>query len=106
LSQQQQRILDVQLRDADISGVSLTGEARLRFNRLQEELTVLSRHFGQHVLDATKQLKFVVTDPQQVAGLSVALLAQGARLAGASGHAQATATAGPYELIGQCRHRV
>ncbi|PHK36230.1 peptidase M3, partial [Nostoc linckia z16] len=48
----QQRIVEAAIRDAELSGVGLEGEARDRFNVIQMELAELSTKFSNHVLDA------------------------------------------------------
>jgi hypothetical protein len=63
------RILDLQLRDARLGGVALQGPAKARFNQLKQELAVESRTFSQNVQDATKKLKFVVTERDHVDGM-------------------------------------
>src|SRR5262249_61835735 len=50
----QQRIVESLVRDAELSGVGLEGEAQARFNAIQTELAELSTRFSNHVLDATK----------------------------------------------------
>src|SRR5215813_8749081 len=50
----QQRIVDLLIRDAELSGVGLQGQERERFNEIQQELARLSTAFSNHVLDATK----------------------------------------------------
>ena len=50
----QQRIVQLLLRDAELTGVGLEGAARERFNQIQTELAELATRFSNHVLDATK----------------------------------------------------
>ena len=81
----QQRIVEVLLRDAELSGVGLQGEKKERFNAIQQELAELSTQFSNHVLDATKAFALILEDPQDVEGLPTSLLhvaAQAAREAG------------------------
>jgi oligopeptidase A len=98
LEPSQQRIIESALRDAELSGVGLEGEAKVRFNQIQLQLAELSTHFSNNVLDATKAFSLTLTQPDQVEGLPPswkALTAQAARAAGAE---NATPEAGPWKL--------
>ena len=44
----------MELRDFVLGGVSLEGEAKDRYNAIQQELAQLSTKFSNNVLDATK----------------------------------------------------
>jgi oligopeptidase A len=57
----QQRIVEAAIRDAELSGVGLQGEAKERFNAIQLELAELSSKFSNHVLDATKAFSLTLT---------------------------------------------
>ncbi|KXZ49272.1 hypothetical protein GPECTOR_22g865 [Gonium pectorale] len=67
LSAAQQRIVDNELRDFVLGGVALEGEAKERYNAIQQELTQLATKFSNNVLDATKSFKKLLTDPADVA---------------------------------------
>jgi len=54
LSEAQQRVVELELRDFVLGGVSLEGEAKERYNAIQQELAQLSTKFSNNVLDATK----------------------------------------------------
>jgi oligopeptidase A len=98
LAPSQQRIIASSLRDAELSGVGLTGEAKERFNVIQLELAELSTTFSNNVLDATKAFALTLTQPAEIDGLppsAIALMAQMARAAGAE---QATPEAGPWRV--------
>jgi oligopeptidase A len=94
----QQRIVTAGIRDAEMSGVGLTGEKADRFNAIQLELAELTTKFSNNVLDATKAFSLDLTDPQDVAGLPPSLLAQAAQASRASGQEQATPEAGPWRI--------
>lgn len=98
LTETQQRILDTTLRDAELSGVGLTGETRERFNAIQMELADLGTRFSNQVLDATKAYSLILSDPADIAGLPPSLLAQAAQAARDAGHPDATATNGPWRI--------
>ena len=93
----QQRIVEANLRDAELSGVGLSGEQKATFNQIQQSLAELSTQFSNHVLDATKAFSLTLSEPAEVAGLPPSLLsltAQAAREAGET----ATAAAGPWRV--------
>ena len=50
----QQRIVDAALKDAELSGVGLSGKQKETFNDIQRSLAELSPQFSTHVLAATK----------------------------------------------------
>ena len=94
----QQRIVDVLLRDARLSGVALEGAARERFNAIQMELAELSTQFSNHVLDATKAFSLWLRSADEVAGLPESALAQAAQAARDAGEPDATPERGPWRL--------
>jgi oligopeptidase A len=94
----QKRIVEAALRDAELSGVGLQGEARERFNAIQMELAELSTKFSNHVLDATKAFSMTLTTPEEVAGLPPSLLSLAAQAARAAGSENATAETGPWRI--------
>lgn len=97
LSEAQRRIVEAELRDFVLGGVALEGEAKERFNEIQQELPQLATKYSNNLLDATKAFKKLVTDKAGVEGLppsALALAAQQAR--GEEGHENATADEGPW----------
>lgn len=96
LAPAQRRIVEAAIRDAELSGVGLEGEVKERFNEIQQELAELSTRFSNHVLDATKAFKLVLTEPEDIQGLPASLLALAAQAAIAEGHEAATAEQGPW----------
>lgn len=54
LSEAQKRVVELELRDFVLGGVSLEGEAKERYNKIQQDLAQLSTKFSNNVLDATK----------------------------------------------------
>ncbi len=106
----QQRIVEAALRDAELSGVGLSGEAKAAFNDIQQALAELSTQFSNHVLDATKGFSLTLSDPAEVAGLPPSLLSlsaqaareaakEAAKEAGTSeAEKTATADAGPWRI--------
>ena len=105
----QLRILAAELRDMELRGVGLEGDAQQAFNAATAELARLASDFGNHVLDATNGWTLRLSDPSDVEGLPQSLrelLAQAARQAAQQrGDAAATAEAGPW-LMGLDMPRV
>jgi len=87
LDDAQRRIVAAALRDAELSGVGLSGEPKAKFNDIQQALAELSTQFSNHVLDATKAFSLTLTQTEEIAGLPESLLsltAQAAREAGSN----------------------
>lgn len=98
LEESQQRIVEAALRDAQLSGVGLQGEAKERFNAIQLELAELSTRFSNNVLDATKAFSLTLTQPEDIAGLPPSLVALAAQAARSAGEENATAESGPWRI--------
>lgn len=98
LDSAQQRIVEAALRDAELSGVGLQGEARERFNAIQMELADLSTKFSNHVLDATKAFSLTLTTTEEIHGLPPSLLSLAAQAARAAGEENATPENGPWRI--------
>ncbi|PSN17791.1 peptidase M3, partial [filamentous cyanobacterium CCP5] len=96
LSSAQQRIVESAIREAELSGVGLEGEAKERFNQIQQELAELSTQFSNNVLDATKAFGLKLTTQEEVEGLPPSLLGLSAQAAREAGDADATAESGPW----------
>ena len=69
LSECRQRILTEAIRNAEFSGIGLTGTERDQFNKNQQRLSQLATEFSNHVLDATKTFRLDITEPHDVEGL-------------------------------------
>ena len=99
----QQRILAAELRDMDLRGVGLEGEAQQAFNGTNQELAELGTRFGNNVLDATNGWTLLLEGEDEVAGLPESVRQLLAQAAAEAGHTQAdgsapTAVAGPWLL--------
>jgi oligopeptidase A len=97
----QQRILDAELRDMQLRGVGLEGEAQRAFNAASQELAELATRFGNQLLDATSAWSLTLTSLDEVEGLPPSLLeqlAQAARQADlrASDGREASVESGPW----------
>ncbi|MEI2577899.1 M3 family metallopeptidase [Scytonema sp. PRP1] len=98
LDSAQQRIVESAIRDAELSGVGLQGEAREGFNAIQMELAELSTKFSNHVLDATKAFSMTLTAKEEIDGLPPSLLSLAAQAARAAGEENATPENGPWRI--------
>ncbi|MBD2166122.1 M3 family metallopeptidase [Calothrix membranacea FACHB-236] len=98
LESAQQRILEAAIRDAELSGVGLEGQAKERFNAIQMELAELSTKFSNHVLDATKAFSITLTTKEEIDGLPQSLLSLAAQAARAAGEENATPENGPWRI--------
>ncbi len=94
----QRRILAAELRDMELRGVGLEGEAQQAFNAASQELAELSTEFGNRVLDATNGWTLRLTGEAEVEGLPDSLRAQLAQAATTAGDENATAENGPWLL--------
>eukprot|EP01047_Picozoa_sp_COSAG01_P075390 COSAG01_NODE_12908_length_1666_cov_1.362476_1_plen_508_part_10 len=90
----QVRAVESAIRDAELGGVALEGDAKERFNQIKQRLAELSTTFSNNVLDATSAWSMTITDPAELDGLPPSALALAAQNAGDG----ATAEAGPYKL--------
>ncbi|GBG65612.1 hypothetical protein CBR_g51495 [Chara braunii] len=96
VNEAQRRIIESSLREAELTGVALEGEARERFNAIEQELAQLSLQFSNNVLDSIKAFERVITDPKEVDGLPPSALGLAAQTAAAKGYEGATLDAGPW----------
>ena len=92
----QQRILAAELRDMELRGVGLEGEAQEAFNATSQELAALSTQFGNQLLDATNAWSLTLRSAKEVEGLPASLLEQLAQAARQAGMEEATAEGGPW----------
>lgn len=98
LSEAQKRIVEVEIKEATLKGVALEGDAKERFNEIQQELEKLSLKFNENVLDATKSFEKVITDKQDIEGLPPTALGLAAQTAASKGYEGATAENGPWVI--------
>ncbi|KNA22098.1 hypothetical protein SOVF_037200, partial [Spinacia oleracea] len=96
LNEARKRIVENQLKEAVLSGVSLEDDKRDQFNKIQQELQRLSQKFEENVLDATKKFEKLVTDIKEIEGLPATALGLAAQTAVSKGHENATAENGPW----------
>jgi oligopeptidase A len=92
----QKRIIEANIRELELSGVGLEGEAKERFNSIQLELAELTTKFSNHVLDATTSFKLKLTTKEEVDGLPESALGLAAQTARMEGMENATPENGPW----------
>ena len=88
LKDQQQKIIDNEIRDFRLSGAELSEEKKQRYAQIMDELARLSTKFSENVLDATNAFSTTVEDLADVAGIpedSLEPAAEAAQKAGAKG---------------------
>jgi oligopeptidase A len=69
----QRRIITRMIQSAELSGISLKGSARERFNAIEQELTQLSTDYSNNLLDATRAFHLDLTDTADADGLPASL---------------------------------
>ncbi|XP_042498326.1 probable cytosolic oligopeptidase A isoform X2 [Macadamia integrifolia] len=98
MSDASKRIVESQIKEAVLGGVSLEDNKRDRFNNIEQELEKLSQKFGENVLDATKGFQKLITDKKDIDGLPASALGLAAQTAVSKGHENATAENGPWVI--------
>ena len=66
----QKRAIEKRILSAELSGISLEGPARERFNEIERKLSELGTEFSNHVLDSTKEFKLVLSTQSECGGLT------------------------------------
>ena len=74
LDDAQRRVISLKIRDAELAGVGLSGDAKERFNQISTELSQLGNDFMNHVLDSTKAYEFIINEKTDVEGWPQSLL--------------------------------
>ncbi|MED6132094.1 hypothetical protein PIB30_015882 [Stylosanthes scabra] len=98
LSDARKRIVESQIKEAVLNGVSLEDDKREQFNKIEQELERLSQKFEEHVLDATKKFEKQITDKKEIEGLPATALGLAAQSAVSKGHENASAENGPWVI--------
>lgn len=60
----EKRIVELKLRDFHLSGVDLPEAKKVRYKKIEEELSELQAKFGEHLLDATQSFEYQATDEE------------------------------------------
>jgi hypothetical protein len=79
-----------------VRSMHLQGEAKERFNEIQQELSQLSTKFTNNVMDSTKAFKKLLTDKADVDGLPATALELASQTAKSEGHEKSTPEEGPW----------
>ncbi|KAK1317590.1 hypothetical protein QJS10_CPA05g01445 [Acorus calamus] len=98
LNDAQKRIVEGQVKEAVLNGVSLEDDKREQFNKIEQELEKLSQKFDENVLDSIKQFEKLITDKNEIEGLPPSALSLAAQTAVSKGHVMATAENGPWMI--------
>ena len=69
LSTAQKKVVDNELRDFELSGVSLSNDKKKRFAELSQELSRITTEFSDNVLDATNAWELLLPDASRLEGL-------------------------------------
>lgn len=85
LTQAQREALTQTIRDFELSGVGLEGDAKQRYGEISSRLSELGSQFGENVLDATRAWSKLITDVNELKGLPDSALAQAKQAAQAKG---------------------
>ncbi|KAK4803539.1 hypothetical protein SAY86_003356 [Trapa natans] len=96
LSDARKRIVENQIKEAVLNGVSLEDDKRDQFNKVEQELEKLSKKFDENVLDATKKYEKLITDKKEIEGLPATALGLAAQTAVSKGYENATPENGPW----------
>ncbi|CAH0475615.1 unnamed protein product [Peronospora belbahrii] len=94
----QQRIIELRLRSATLSGVGLEGKDKEKFNKLKLRAAELSTKFSSNLLDDTKAYSITMMNKKELEGLPDSLLQMFAQSARDEGHLDATPENGPWRV--------
>ena len=75
LTQAQRHSIKLALQSFDLSGVSLPKDKKQSFSKLKQRLAELSSTFGDNVMDATQAWSLLITDVEELAGVTDSSLA-------------------------------
>lgn len=98
LSDARKRIVEAQIKEADLTGVSLEDNKRESFNKIKQELEKLAQKFEENILDATKKFEIFIMNKKDVEGLPATALVMASQMAVSKGHDEATAENGPWVI--------
>lgn len=70
LNTAQKKVISNELRDFDLAGVSLPEAAKKHYGEIQQQLSLLTAKFDHNLLDATQGWTKLITNEQDLAGLS------------------------------------
>lgn len=70
MSEAQRRIVEINLRDAKLAGIGLTGADRETFNAIEKRLADLYTHFRDNVTQSLQKFKYEITKREEIPGLT------------------------------------
>lgn len=98
LDASQQRVIEKKIVDSELSGIGLEGDAKTRFNEVEERLSELQTEFSNHVLDATKAFSLLIENVDDVAGVPDSWKELASGSAKAHGFDSASVEKGPWRV--------
>ncbi|MGZ8161718.1 MAG: oligopeptidase A [Methylobacter sp.] len=72
----QQKIIQNALRDFRLSGIDLDNEKKQRYKEISQELSRLASNYEENLMDATNAWTKLITEEQELSGLTPSALAQ------------------------------
>ncbi|MDH3641844.1 MAG: M3 family metallopeptidase, partial [Gammaproteobacteria bacterium] len=99
LNQSRRRILTESIRGMERAGVHLAGEAKARYEEIQERLSKLSNDFSTNLVKEEKQSRVRVSDPDRVAGVPAPVLSLAVKTALEDGAEEASEESGPWHFV-------
>lgn len=99
LSTARARILDESIRSMERSGVHLEGEAKARYQEIDERLSELSNEFQTNLVKEEKDSRIKIDDPARLVGIPAAVVEMARQQAVDDGAEGGDETAGPWHFI-------
>lgn len=93
------RVLTESIRGMERSGVHLEGEAKARYEEIQQRLSDLRTDFSTHLIKEEKEMRIRIADQARVAGVPAPILSAAAATAREDGVETADAEAGPWHFV-------
>ncbi len=93
------RVLTESIRAMERSGVHLAGEARARYQEIQQRLSALGNDFQNNLVKEEQVSRIRVHHQQEVDGVPAPILAAAARTAREDGVKDATEESGPWHFV-------
>jgi oligopeptidase A len=94
-----QRILTESIRGMERSGVHLEGEAKARYEEIQQRLSALSNDFSTNLVREEKESRIKITDAALIEGVPAPILAAAAEQAKEDGEGSANPETGPWHFV-------
>lgn len=99
LNAARQRILGESIRGMERSGVHLEGDAKARYEEIQQRLSTLANDFSTNLVREEKDSRIKVTDAALVEAVPAPILAAAAEQAKEDGEMEANAETGPWHFV-------